>query len=41
MIGIQGIVVRETPQTFVVIKEDDSIKVLLKAGAVFQFKLPS
>jgi ribonuclease P protein subunit POP4 len=41
VIGIEGIVVRETTRTFVVIQEDNSVKVLLKAGTVFQFRLPS
>lgn len=41
VVGVQGIVVRETTRTFVVILEDNAIKVLLKAGTVFQFRLPS
>ena len=40
MIGLSGIVIRETPQTFVIIQADNAIKVLLKAGTVFQFRLP-
>ena len=40
MIGTQGIVIRETTRTFVIVQVDDKIKVLLKEGTVFQFKLP-
>ena len=41
MIGLSGIVIRETPHTFVIIQPDNAVKVLLKAGTVFQFRLPS
>ena len=42
LIGLAGIVIRETPQSFVIIQpKDDAVKVLLKAGAVFQFRLPA
>jgi ribonuclease P protein subunit POP4 len=42
MIGVSGIVVRESPQSFVVIQpKNDAVKVLLKAGSVFQFQLPA
>ena len=42
LIGVSGIVIRETPRSFIVIqKENNDVKVLLKSGAVFQFILPS
>ena len=40
VVGVEGIVIRETTRTFVVIQEDNSVKVLLKVGTVFQFRLP-
>ena len=41
MIGVEGLVVRETTRTFVVIQKNDEVKVLIKEGSVFQFTLPS
>ncbi len=35
LINEEGIIVRETTRTFVVIKPDDSTRVLLKEGTVF------
>lgn len=35
IIGEEGIIVRETTRTFVIIKPDSDIKVLLKEGTVF------
>lgn len=40
LIGEEGIIVRETTRTFVIIKPGNEMKVLLKEGAVFQFVLP-
>ena len=41
MVGIKGIIVRETKRTFVVIQKDNKVKSLVKEGSVFQFKLPN
>ena len=35
MIGVEGLVVRETTRTFVVIQKNDEVKVLIKEGSVF------
>jgi len=35
LIGFEGLVVRETTRTFVVIQPNDQTKVLLKEGTVF------
>ncbi len=35
LIGEEGIIVRETTRTFVIIKPDNDLKVLLKEGSVF------
>ena len=35
LIGTEGIVVRESTRTFVVIQVDDQVKVLIKEGSVF------
>jgi RNase P/RNase MRP subunit p29 len=35
LIGLEGLVVRETTRTFVLIKPNDQTKVLLKEGTVF------
>ena len=40
MVGIKGIIVRETKRTFVVIQKDNQVKSLVKEGSVFQLKLP-
>ena len=40
MIGIKGIIVRETKCTFVVIQKDNQVKLLVKEGTVFQMRLP-
>ena len=39
--GLEGIIVRETTRTFIVINSKDEVKTLLKEGSVFQFILPS
>lgn len=41
LINTQGIVVRETTRTFVIIQPDDQVKMLIKQGTVFQFSLPA
>ena len=41
LIGVKGLVVRETTRTFIVIQPDNSTKMLLKEGTVFQFGLPA
>ena len=38
--GTEGLVVRETARTFLIIQPNDSVKVLPKESSVFQFRLP-
>ena len=40
-LDIEGIIVRETTRTFIVIQPDDVVKTVLKEGSVFQMLLPS
>lgn len=35
IIGEEGLIVRETTRTFVIIKQNSDLKVLLKEGSVF------
>jgi ribonuclease P protein subunit POP4 len=37
LIGTEGIVIRETTRTFVIVQVGDVVRVLLKEGTVFQF----
>ena len=39
--GTQGLIVRETARTFIMIQSDDQVKVIPKEASVFQFKLPA
>ena len=40
-LNIEGIIVRETTRTFIVIQPDDDVKTVIKEGSVFQMLLPS
>ena len=40
-LDIEGIIVRETTRTFIVIQLDDIVKTVIKEGSVFQMLLPS
>jgi ribonuclease P protein subunit POP4 len=40
LIGLSGLVVRETTRTLVLIQPDNKLKTVLKEGCVFQFSLP-
>ena len=41
LLGVGGLVMSESARAFVVINEDESTKILLKEGSVFQFELPA
>ena len=40
LIGLKGIVAKETQQTFIVVDKSDKQKILLKANTVFRIFLP-
>ena len=41
MEGIEGLIVRESARTFVLITPDDAVKTIMKEGSVFQLTLPT
>lgn len=40
LVGVRGLVVRESARTFILIQPDDTVKVIPKEATVFQFRLP-
>jgi len=40
LVGLKGIIVRETARTFILIMPDNATKIVPKESSVFQFRLP-
>lgn len=40
MVGVKGIVAKETTRSFVIVTKDNKSKMLLKQGCVFRVRLP-